>query len=55
VRVLKDAITRDILKGLEEKNIGLASSTYEIVGLPKLQIDTLSPDQLSESGTHPIS
>jgi AraC family transcriptional regulator of adaptative response / DNA-3-methyladenine glycosylase II len=34
VRALKDAMSRDILSDLEEAGIEVASSTYEIVGLP---------------------
>jgi small-conductance mechanosensitive channel len=38
VRNLKDAMTRDILAGLERAHIGIASATFEIVGLPPLRI-----------------
>lgn len=38
VRVVKDAMSREILSALEAKNIGIASSTFEIVGLPPLRI-----------------
>lgn len=38
VRDLKDAMSRDILKALDEAGIGIASATFEIVGLPPLQI-----------------
>ncbi len=34
VRDVKDAVSREILAGLEKAGIGIASSTYEIVGLP---------------------
>ena len=37
IRGLKDRISRDILSGLETANIGIASSTYDIVGLPPLR------------------
>lgn len=40
IRELKDRISRDILRGFEAANLGLASGTYEIVGLPRVQIDT---------------
>jgi len=39
VRELKDAISRDIIAQLDEAGIGIASGTYEIVGIPKLQVD----------------
>lgn len=39
VRELKDAISRDIIAQLDEAGIGIASGTYEIVGMPKLQVD----------------
>ncbi len=34
VRDLKDAMTRDILAALDAAGIGVASATFEIVGLP---------------------
>ena len=39
IRALKDAMSRDILQALDEAGIGLASATFEIVGLPPLRID----------------
>jgi small-conductance mechanosensitive channel len=38
VRALKDAISRDIIAGLEEAGIGIASGTYDIVGLPRVHV-----------------
>ena len=38
VRDVKDAISRDLLDALDEAEIGIASATYEIVGLPPIQI-----------------
>jgi hypothetical protein len=38
VRELKDAMSRDILKAFKEAGIEVASSTYDIVGMPPLQI-----------------
>jgi small-conductance mechanosensitive channel len=38
VRVVKDAMSRDILAALEEAGIGIASATFEIVGVPPLRI-----------------
>ncbi len=39
IRSLKDVMSRDILKALEEAGIGVASATFEIVGLPPLRIE----------------
>ena len=38
VRTRKDAMSREILAGLEAAGIGIASSTFEIVGVPTLHI-----------------
>jgi small-conductance mechanosensitive channel len=38
VRELKDAMSRDILAALDAAKIGLASGTYEIVGVPPLRV-----------------
>lgn len=38
VRAVKDAMSRDILDALDAAGIGIASTTYEIVGLPPLRI-----------------
>lgn len=43
VRDVKDLISRDILAALESKNIEIASSTFDIVGLPKIQLETILP------------
>ncbi|HEX6576142.1 MAG TPA: mechanosensitive ion channel domain-containing protein [Gemmatimonadaceae bacterium] len=37
VRMLKDAMSRDLLDELDKAGIGLASTTFEIVGMPPLQ------------------
>ena len=39
IRGLKDAMSRDILKALDNAGIGMASATFEIVGLPPLRIE----------------
>lgn len=39
VREVKDAINREILGQLDAADIGLASATYNIVGLPPLRLD----------------
>jgi small-conductance mechanosensitive channel len=38
VRGIKDAMSREILAGLRAAGIGIASGTYQIVGVPKLQV-----------------
>jgi small-conductance mechanosensitive channel len=43
IRDVKDAMTRDILKGIEAAGIGVASATFEVVGLPPLRIDSSRP------------
>ena len=39
IRGLKDAMSRDILKALDDAGMGIASATFEIVGLPPLRIE----------------
>lgn len=41
VRGLKDRISRDILRDFDAAGIGIASGTYEIVGVPPLRIESL--------------
>lgn len=38
VRTVKDQMSRDILAGLDAAGIGIASGTYEIVGMPELRV-----------------
>lgn len=40
VRGLKDSMSRDILAAFDEAGIGIASATYDIVGLPPLRIES---------------
>jgi small-conductance mechanosensitive channel len=42
VRGIKDAMSRDILAGLDAAGIGIASATYDIVGLPPVQVRTVA-------------
>jgi small-conductance mechanosensitive channel len=39
VRHVKDAISREILRGLDEAGIQIASATYDIVGFPPVRIE----------------
>ena len=43
VRGIKDRMFRDILAGLDAAGIGIASSTYDIVGLPSITVSTNTP------------
>jgi small-conductance mechanosensitive channel len=38
VRELKDAMSRDILAGFDAAGIGIASATFEVVGVPPIRI-----------------
>lgn len=44
VREVKDEMSREILTALDEANIGIASGTYDIVGLPPIRVLTGQPD-----------
>jgi small-conductance mechanosensitive channel len=39
IREVKDAMSREIIAALEQAGIGIASSTFEITGLPPLRLD----------------
>ncbi len=41
VREIKDHISRDILAGFEEAGIGIASSTYDVVGMPTVRVQMM--------------
>jgi small-conductance mechanosensitive channel len=47
IRSLKDRISRDILAGLDAAGIGIASSTYDIVGFPPVRIESPLPEPRS--------
>ena len=38
IRGTKDAISRDMIAMLDEAGIGIASATYDIVGLPPVEL-----------------
>jgi small-conductance mechanosensitive channel len=48
-RELKDVMSREILEKFEEAGIGIASSTFEIVGLPPLKLDGKLPQENTEN------
>ncbi|WP_328291854.1 mechanosensitive ion channel family protein [Kineococcus sp. NBC_00420] len=54
VREVKDAITRQVLGGLDEAGIGIASATYDVVGLPPVEV-TFTPGSAQSSPTQPSS
>jgi small-conductance mechanosensitive channel len=45
VRAIKDAMSRDLLVALEDAKLEIASATYEIVGVPPIRVEQLSPDR----------
>lgn len=45
VREVKDAMSRDIIAAFDQAKIGIASSTYDIVGMPPLVIERKRPGQ----------
>lgn len=47
VRIVKDAITRDILKAFNRETIEVASSTFEIVGVPPVKMINLGSEKHS--------
>jgi hypothetical protein len=44
-RPIKDAMSREILAGLNDADIEIASGTYAIVEMPPLRVDLRSPAQ----------
>lgn len=50
VRELKDQLSREVLRELDEAGIGLASATFEIVGLPPLRVRGAGGGQLAGAG-----
>lgn len=38
IRTIKSQMSRDILSALDEAGIGIASSTFELVGMPRLEV-----------------
>ncbi len=44
VRDVKDAMTRQVLTGLDEAGIGIASATFEVVKVPPLRMDRARGD-----------
>ncbi len=44
IRELKNQISRDILDALDTAGIGIASATYDVVGMPPLKVQVLAPE-----------
>lgn len=58
IRGAKDAMSRDILAGFDAAGIGIASATYDIVGMPPLRLDDrfarrIAPDAVSPGRSTP--
>ncbi len=49
IRNIKSAMSRDILSGLTEAGIGIASGTYEVVGFPPLKVQITPGDSHGSS------
>ncbi len=49
-RPLKDAMSRDILAKFEAAHIGIASGTYEIVGIPPIRVQMLGETAQQSTG-----
>ena len=49
IREMKDAMSREILRQFDEAGIGIASSTFEIVGLPPIQVRSARAAQAPEA------
>lgn len=50
VRDLKDQLSREILRGLDKLEISIASATFEIVGLPPLQLHGVAGTRADAAG-----
>jgi small-conductance mechanosensitive channel len=44
VREMKDRMSREILEAFEQSGIGIASGTYEIVGVPPIKVKVVADD-----------
>ena len=50
IRGLKDRMSREIIDTLDEAKIGIASGTYEIVGMPTIRVETDSAAKQVSNG-----
>ncbi len=46
IRDIKDRISRDIIDGFDAAGVGIASGTYEVVGMPPLKIEMVTPEKI---------
>lgn len=53
IRALKDAMSRDILRAFDEAHIGIASSTYDVVGMPPLRVELEPMAALATASSSP--
>jgi hypothetical protein len=44
IRTIKSAMSRDILEEFDRAGIAIASGTYEVVGMPPIKVQMLSPN-----------
>ena len=52
IRGLKDRMSREIIAKLDDAKIGIASSTYDIVGLPPIKVQLEPPPARTTSAQH---
>lgn len=52
IRSIKSAMSRDILAELDRAGIGIASGTYEVVGMPPLKVEMTLPNGRSPQPQH---
>ena len=48
IRDLKDRMFRELLAGFSKAGIGIASSTYDIVGLPPVKVQIVAPPEANQ-------
>jgi small-conductance mechanosensitive channel len=53
-RAVKDEIQRNVIARFEEAGIGIASATFEIVGLPPVQVSVQQPQQPPRRAQEPL-
>ena len=49
IREIKSNMSRDILAGLDQAGIGIASGTYEVVGMPPLKVQLVPASEKASS------
>jgi hypothetical protein len=52
IREIKSNISRDLLEELDHAGIGIASGTYEVVGMPPIKVQMV-PNNGASSGVAP--